>query len=307
MVPNGSFEDHSNCPFLQDQVTYCNFWQEANGCTADYVCTCSPSGNGVNSPFYWMGYQEAFHGSCYMGIGAYGDMEDGIDLLLTESIQTELTDSLLAFHKYRISLFVSLCNSSEFTIDNFGVLVSETRPNKPFECDTFSAYHPQLVVSYLTDTMNWVKQEAEFVAQGGEKWLTISRFDFNGPSQLAAVSTNTPVPFLNYAYYLVDSVTLIDITDLENLPDFQNVISPNNDGINDVFILPEYEFLFQENVVIYSRWGNEVAVLNSNNPFWPENTFTDQNVHSGTYFYVFSASTKEGKIIYKKGTLSVFR
>jgi gliding motility-associated-like protein len=205
-------------------------------------------------------------------------------------------------------MYVNLSNYAEFTIHNFGAFISSVKPDDGVWCDTFSTYHPQLIVAYLTDTLNWVKQEVEFIAQGGEKWLTIGRFDFDGPSQLLAVTPDTtPFSPIRYAYYMVDSVSLIDITDPENLPNIQNVISPNHDGINDVFALPEYDFLFGEKVTIYSRWGNEVAILDSSNTYWNGLDQSGQNVSEGSYFFIFSATTKEGKTIYKKGTLSVFR
>lgn len=254
-----------------------------------------------------MGYQQPFHGTAYCGVGAYYDQSDGLDMLVAEYVQTELTDSLKAMHYYQFTMYVSLANHSDFTINNFGAYISVERP---FDMTTYGIFNftPQVVVSYLADTLNWVKITQTFVALGGEKWLTIGRFDFNGLSQLIAVTPDTtPFAPIRHAYYLVDSVSLIDITNPENLPDMQNVVSPNNDGANDFLILPDYDFLFDEELKIYSRWGNLITVLNSANTQWHGHHQNGNEVPEGVYYYIFTAKTEEGKIISKKGFLQLFR
>ncbi len=88
-----------------------------------------------------------------------------------------------------------------------------------------------------------------------------------------------------------------------------NVITPNNDGVNEYFglnvsINPCYDTF---RVLIYDRWG--LLVFESEDPFFKWHG-TDQNsgkdVPDGTYFYILDASFKE--VPYRKtSSLTVFR
>ena len=136
----------------------------------------------------------------------------------------------------------------------------------------------------FSDTVNWMKFENIFTAQGCEKFLTIGYFGEDVNSDTIIVQT--PI-FGYYAYYYIDSVCLYE---LENTSSFTcesllsltlpNVFTPNSDGSNDVISIEEYSFLIHE-VQIMNRWGNLVAVLDEFNPLW-----NGENCPDGVYFYV---------------------
>lgn len=263
---------------------------------------------GVQAPNYWMGYQQPYHGQCYTGIGVYYDLGSGTsDLLISEYIQTEIISALLPLFEYKIQFYISLANHSDFSIDNFGAFVSVGRPDQSPGCGIFDST-PQLKVTYLTDTSNWVKVEQTFLAHGGEKWLTIGRFDFIGLSQLLAVNPDTtPFTPVRHSYYLVDSVSLIQMTSLENLPDFPNVFSPNADGMNDSYLLPDFYFLAESEMEIFNRWGEKVFELNRQNTIWSGQDFNGNQLSEGVYFYIFSGLSPDGKSTSKKGKITLFR
>ncbi len=68
-----------------------------------------------------------------------------------------------------------------------------------------------------------------------------------------------------------------------------NIITPNNDGINDVFAIP---CLLDENrfpnsqVIVFSRWGDEV--FRSERPYKNQwgGTFNGEDLPTGTYYYI---------------------
>lgn len=309
LVRNGSFEDHSACPNNQDQLPLCDYWVKANTCTVDYVCACSPDSNfGVQAPYYFMGYQQPFHGQCYMGIGVYYDLGPGTgDLLISEYIQTALSAPLIAMFEYKIRFYTTLANHSEITIDNFGALISEGKPDQFPGCGIFDSI-PQMKVQNLTDTLNWIMVEKIFIAKGGENWLTIGRFDDNGLANIMLVPADfSPQPPVRHSYYLVDSVSLIQLTSAENLPEFPNVFSPNNDGVNDIFQFPDYYFFSVTGMKIFNRWGIEVVEINRQNPLWNGKDFQGNELSPGVYFYSFYGITPEGKTRNKNGTITLFR
>ena len=60
-----------------------------------------------------------------------------------------------------------------------------------------------------------------------------------------------------------------------------NVFTPNNDGINDFFVISNLELYPDNELVILNRWGNEVYSKKSYDNLWD-----GSNLSEGTYFYV---------------------
>ena len=62
-----------------------------------------------------------------------------------------------------------------------------------------------------------------------------------------------------------------------------NIVTPNNDGINDFIDFSKYEFSTMQ-LFIFDRWGK--TVFESNNP----NTIWKPTENDGTYFYAMQFS-----------------
>jgi hypothetical protein len=181
---------------------------------------CSPPWAGSNVPNHFFGYTHAKDGKGFIGIAAYGNYQHA-----SEYAQIQLIEPCKVFNKYKLSMWCSLADNSDYTIDNFGAHVSSLPLVIPDDyCQPFIET-PQLSVSFLTDTMNWVYYETEFIAAGGEVWLTIGRFDYKGLPILQAVvpDTNPFYPQL-YAYYLVDNVSLVSRSLLIRISNFVEIL-----------------------------------------------------------------------------------
>jgi hypothetical protein len=89
--------------------------------------------------------------------------------------QVKLTDSLKQDKCYYAECFVSSSNSMQLACNNQAMLFT----NNPIYADTFAGLqiipaNPQVQNTHIiTDTLNWVKVSGVFMAQGGEKYLTI--------------------------------------------------------------------------------------------------------------------------------------
>ncbi len=77
----------------------------------------------------------------------------------------------------------------------------------------------------------------------------------------------------------------------------KNGISPNGDGINDVFNIPGLEDCYGQNdpeLIVFNRWGNEVARIKGYTgrvvDAW-DGTWKGNDVPDGTYFYVILLNT----------------
>lgn len=70
-----------------------------------------------------------------------------------------------------------------------------------------------------------------------------------------------------------------------SLPNIPNTFTPNNDGINDTWNIPELQYFPQCTVYIYTRWG--VRLFNSIGYSKPwDGRYNGKDVAFGTYYYV---------------------
>jgi len=99
---------------------------------------------------------------------------------------------------------------------------------------------------------------------------------------------------------IADSV-VITIDDLRIPTGF----SPNNDNINDYFVIGGLEHAADNHLVIFNRWGNIIYEKKNYQNTWDGTNKEGKKVSEGTYFYVLKingamARKKSGYIIIKR-------
>lgn len=77
----------------------------------------------------------------------------------------------------------------------------------------------------------------------------------------------------------------IGIDDVEVPLEFNNVFSPNYDGINDLFVIENLELYPDNELVILNRWGNEIYTMKSYDNLWDGSDLSE-----GTYFYILKVN-----------------
>jgi len=77
---------------------------------------------------------------------------------------------------------------------------------------------------------------------------------------------------------------------LEGIEDIPNIITPGNDGFNDLFNI-NTSGLTEFNLQIFNRWG--ALIFESNSPYvkWDGKTLAGELVTDGTYFYILRAKS----------------
>ena len=80
-----------------------------------------------------------------------------------------------------------------------------------------------------------------------------------------------------------------------------NSFTPNNDGVNDVF-LPKGEFILEYNLNIYDRWGHVVFQSSSVDNGWNGNSNSTE-IPQGIYVYSLSYAGDDGNQFFKKSTI----
>jgi gliding motility-associated-like protein/uncharacterized repeat protein (TIGR01451 family) len=84
--------------------------------------------------------------------------------------------------------------------------------------------------------------------------------------------------------------------------DIPNVFTPNGDGKNDAFTIPELSSFTENEIIIVNRWGNSVYEKKNY-----QNDWTGQGLNEGTYFYVLKVKTTQGNWIAYKGYVTLLR
>ncbi|NLL28785.1 MAG: gliding motility-associated C-terminal domain-containing protein [Bacteroidales bacterium] len=83
-----------------------------------------------------------------------------------------------------------------------------------------------------------------------------------------------------------------------------NVMTPNNDMINDVFNI-QFEGITAMNVSIFNRWGYLIANYDGMVEQWDGKTKSGEMVAEGTYFYYIEVTDVDGNKNHYNGSLTV--
>ncbi|MEI6488788.1 MAG: T9SS type A sorting domain-containing protein [Bacteroidota bacterium] len=250
LVPNYSFEDTIHCPIGPGYLNYARSWTQIG--TSDYYNICANGPVGV--PSNGAGYQYARTGNAYAGFYTWGA---GIDI--RECIYAKLDSTLTPLHKYCVEFYVSLGDIGNVACNNIGVFFSDTAITPTSVNDLFLLL-PQVsnnpITNPLTDKIGWTKVSGNFIAAGGENYITIGNFINNANSDTTLVNTGG----LYAPYYYIDDVSVIDCTydGVEELSEATINIIPNP-ATNQFTI--ENSQLRMNSIHIYNVLGEEVQSL----------------------------------------------
>jgi outer membrane protein OmpA-like peptidoglycan-associated protein len=243
MVFNPSFEEHNTCPKRIEAMgvmTEADAWWQPTGGSSDYFNSCG--GRECSVPRNKLGYQVAHSGEAYCGI--YCSQEH-----YREYLQTELKSPLVAGKRYRVSFWVSIADKSPHAVATLSALLTKQRAEDTargilmnreerelgeHESQSIAIYYtPQVTHDPshpLDNNRHWEEVSGEFVAEGGEQFLTIGNFLPFNKSNVVPTGVNSP---LQGAYYYIDDVSLfcLDSIDEEKpntLPDVGKVVRLEN-------------------------------------------------------------------------------
>ena len=292
LVTNPSFEDRISCPNGLADFNAVIGWNSPTLGTPDYFNICDLSTAGIPSNNY--GYEYAHSGDAYTGIltNVYESTTNG-----REYIQARLKQQMEINNLYKISFFVSFADSCLNAANNLGVFMSCVQLSYPTLIDTLPIVTGLNESEIITQTNGWRQINYYYLANGSENYIVIGNFHSNINTNYQPIN-NSGIDNKKESYYYIDDVSVEKI-DIE----IANVFSPNNDGVNDFWILnnlPE-----DTSVEIYNRWGkllNKASVKGTYK--WNGKTIEGQECSEGTYFYLISY---KNETTIEKGFLQLFK
>lgn len=160
------------------------------------------------------GRENSLNGNTYAGFFGYKPGRDGEKE--RTYITIKLDEPLIKDKIYEITWDISLAEKSKWTVNNVGIMFSETpNPNTaPILSNDVVFDHK---TRYLTNSFGWDTHGATYVAKGNEKYLTFGNFSKNEfyKYKLAKLETvkNNDEEFdqEDFAYYYIDNIQFKEI------------------------------------------------------------------------------------------------
>jgi gliding motility-associated-like protein len=303
LVPNPSFESINGCPVFQDELYRAVPWFKPTANSSDlfHACYVGPQNTSVGVPSNFWGYQNARTGLAYAGFACRSGNPNA-----REYISVMLSDSLNQGAKYCLEFYVSLADSSLYGISSLAGYFSENQILDLSKLDTLNLPAQVIFQQPVSDTVNWYRVSGSFVANGGERFLTIGVFASD--DVLIYDTVNGSNNFIGTYYYIDD----VSITECPEPPPLisslvvSNVFTPNQDGINDAFTV-QSEYLQTYSMQIYDRWGVLVFETFYEGHAWDGRSTSGIPCNEGTYFYIIRAIGVDEKEYQYKGSLMLAR
>jgi gliding motility-associated-like protein len=109
-----------------------------------------------------------------------------------------------------------------------------------------------------------------------------------------------------YGCKQIDTLNVVVIN--ENMLIVYNVFTPNNDGVNDRFVI-ENAGVKEFHISIYDRWGKEVFRSEDVSNFWDGTQFNDGRtiMQEGAYFYYIKGAFHSGAPFSRSGSVTLLR
>ena len=175
LVPNPSFENYSNCPSNQSQITYAIPWENHNnsGTPSDYLNSCATN-PGYSTPSNWgNSYQVPATGNAYISLFAWFYSTH-------EMIGAPLISPLVAGTKYYVSLKVSPIISTSLAathvISGLGAKFSTINFNSSNNDSLINNFAHVYSNQIISDSLNWTTISDSLIADSAYNYIFIGNF-----------------------------------------------------------------------------------------------------------------------------------
>lgn len=207
LVPNYSFEEYTMCPDNGGQIDRLIGWYSPSNGTCDFFHTCSPFMDPlVNS----LGGRTPLNGNGYLGFFISLEMEEDPLYTFREYLQIQLNSPLVSGTMYYVSFSVSVADSSFLATDDIGLYLSN---DSLVDYSLYGNFNvtPQVENvqgDIMGDPSQWYNITGQYIANGGEQFITIGNFKDEANTTKELVYTGATVMGPYFGYYYVDEVCI---------------------------------------------------------------------------------------------------
>jgi hypothetical protein len=214
LVPNGSFEQVTNCPNMISVFNYASPWFTPTSGTSDLYSGCAGQGATTSAPTNSAGYYPAASGGNYAGAFLYSIYGTNPTNSYREYLEVPLLSALTPGQQYLVSFKVRRLSTRGWAIADIGAAflpMAYTDFGPP--SNLFTGVLPfQPAVSnptnnIITSTNTWTLIQGVHTAIGWENHLVLGNFK-DDPS---TTTTFIGGDFNDGAYYLFDDVSVTAI------------------------------------------------------------------------------------------------
>ena len=219
-VKNPSFEEFTKCTDDRNQIANAKYWTCAVDTVGEpYYAPEHYNKCGLPSAYFGVpnnetGYQYPRTGDCYIGAHLYYDKTPppptGVPSNWRDYAQGHLVKPLQNGKTYCVSFWLNVPETSGYGHDNIGAYLDDGNINKrsPAGIEITDVIPQVYSTSIIKDTMNWVKVEGSFLANGTETHITLGNFAKNIDVDTAFLYWGAAY---QYSYYLFDDISVIPI------------------------------------------------------------------------------------------------
>ena len=296
LVPNSGFEIKTQCGSRIGNIV--TSWSYAQGSDPYYFNECSTVDFSVPRTFPGIDYQQAKSGKAFSGIRLYASFPYSRDYLTAS-----LNDSLRKGEHYIVEFYIALSTYGMQATDRIGMYISSAPATKT-ALDGY-IYTPQVenpAGVVLKDSMNWTKVSGSYVAEGGEKYITIGNF-YN--DDLTTHIKILPLATEDIALYYIDDISVKKYTAPPEI-NMPSSFTPNGDGKNDFFKPDETSIITSGTMIIYNRWGSVIYKTEDMAKGW-DGIADKKECPGGVYYYVIKYTGISGEAKELTGTISLMR
>jgi gliding motility-associated-like protein len=213
-------------------------------------------------------------------------------LILTTNVNTLVTWELYPDSFVADTLFLPILNAGEFTITAHHI---DSNGCPVWDFSNVAIFNPNEYL--LPDTMVCIG-ETVYTAFAAEIMNGVLTFV---PTDSIQITSSIAVSYTVTNNYGCPFTGEIQVEAINCQADFPNVITPNGDGVKDVFVIRTALMEPNNHLIILNRWGNVVFEESGY-----KNTFSGAHCVDGVYFYQYNPNSLKADSSIVKGFLHIF-
>ncbi|MBA5247767.1 gliding motility-associated C-terminal domain-containing protein [Marnyiella aurantia] len=268
------------------------------GAVKNYFTSLADAENNTNeiqNPFVYNSTNNVVYVRVYNNNGCYSIAKITLNVI-PPTYSTVLEDKIICiedrttldagpgFDAYEWSTGATTQSISNVTVGEYWVILTKNG------CETTQTVKvtkvPEVVITNIDITNNTVT----LAVKGGEQPYQYSADGINWQDS----NVFTEVPRGQNIFFVKDSYNCEPVTVEITVPNLINVITPNEDGVNDYI---DYSALrYKQNLTfsVYDRYGNRVHLADKNNFYRWDGRFASKKVITGTYWYHITWNEPDG-------------